>query len=168
MSLDIFLIGMQVAGNVLDYAGTRQEINRGRAGTQIEQEQIQNRLEQERLASANDSLLALIELRKNLASQRAIFAARGQRAGTGTALSLAQESIGNASANEQVRRMNLLSREANLRANKALSGLHQLTSETKLGQSMSQRMIEQLPISQAYQGLQRRGGGFGIEEKTNG
>lgn len=164
MSLEIFLLGMQASGAIADYASTRQEIKLGRKGYEVEQAQIEARLEQERLASSQDSLLAMIELRKNLASQRAIYAARGQRAGTGTALALSQESIGNASANEQVRRMNLLSREANLRANKALSGLHQLTSETQLGQSMSKRMLEQLPVSQAFQGLQRKKSGFGIEE----
>jgi len=163
MSLEIFLLGMQATGAIADFASTRNEIMMGRHGAQIEQLQIQTRLEQERLSSANDSLLAMIELRKNLASQRAIYAARGQRADAGSALSISQESISNASANEQVRRMNLLSREANLRANKALSGLHQLTSETQLGQKMTQRMVDTLPISQAYQGLQRKKN-YGIEE----
>ena len=164
MSVEVFLLGMQAIGAIADYAGTRNEIKTGRQGAQLEQSMIQTRLEQERLASSQDTLFAMQDLRKNLASQRAIFAARGQRADTGTALALGQESKRNVSADAQIKRMNLLTREATLRAQGALSGLHQLSSETQLGQSMTRRMFEQLPISQAYQGLQRKKAGFGIEE----
>ena len=153
MSIQLFLLGMQAAGAITDAIGTRQQIKQGRAGAELEQAQIENRLEQERASSAQGSLDAMVALRQNLATQQAIFAARGTRATAGTAASIANKSVQNFSADERTRRMNLLSREAGLRATKTLSGFHQLKSETQLGQSLSKRLVDQLPIGEGLTAL---------------
>ena len=153
MSIQLFLLGMQAAGAITDAIGTRNEIKQGRAGAELEQAQIENRLEQERASSAQGSLDAMVALRQNLATQQAIFAARGTSGKAGTAASIANKSMQNFSADERTRRMNLLSREAGLRATKTLSGFHQLKSETQLGQSLSKRLVDQMPISEAATAL---------------
>lgn len=156
MSMAIFLLGMQAVGAIADVAGTRGQIRAGRAGTQLEQAQIENRLEQERAASTQGSIDAMQQLRQNLATQQAIFAARGTRGTAGSAASIASKSIQNFSTDERVRRMNLLSREAGLRATNTLTGMHQLSSETQLGQSLSKRLIDTLPVSEGLTSLRNR------------
>jgi hypothetical protein len=146
-------MGMQAAGAIADIAGTKKQIKQGKAGTALELAQIENRLEQERAASAQSSLDAMISLRSNLATQQAIFASRGTRGTAGTAASLASASVRNFSSDERTRRMNLLSREADLRATKTLTGMHQLSSETQLGQALGKRLIDQLPISEGLTAL---------------
>lgn len=156
MSMQLFLLGMQAVGAISDAAGTRSQIKLGRAGTELELAQIEVRLEQERNASAEGSLNAMQALRQNLATQQAIFAARGTSGKAGSAASIATKSVQNFSADERTRRMNLLSREAGLRATKTLTGFHQLTSETQLGQALTKRLVDQMPISEGLTGLRNR------------
>lgn len=156
MSMELFLLAMQTAGAVSDAVGTRQQIRQGRAGAELEQAMIESRLEQERAGSAQSSLDAMIALRQNLATQQAIFAARGTKATAGSAATASSKSMQNFSNDERVRRMNLLSKEAGLRATKTLTGMHQLTSETQLGQALTNRLIDQMPVSEGLTSLRNR------------
>lgn len=165
MSIDVFLIGMQAIGSVADGIGTYQQMKIMRQGAEIDKAQIENRLEQERLAASMAALDSMQQLRYNLATQSAIFAQRGQQAGAGTAGTAVQTSVKNYRADERIRRMNLLTRESTLRAGQALAGLHTLTSETKMGQSLTRRIFNRLPVGQAFSNLRDR---FGIEELDNG
>lgn len=149
MSLQIFLLGMQALGQAADVYGTQQQIRIGRAGAAVDAANIETQLERERLATDMSTLFALQNLRKTMATQQAIFASRGTKIGVGSAGHIAEKSQRNFTADERVRRMNLLAKEAGLRAGKALSGLHQLSSETQLGQSLSRRLIDTLPFAEA-------------------
>ena len=153
MSLEIFLLSMQAAGTISDMWGTNQQIKLGRKGAQIEQNQITNRLEEERNATLMNSIDAMKALRQTLASQRAISAARGTQIGSGSQFFMGAQSIATHEVDQRISRMNLLSREAQLRAAGALSGLHQLSSETKLGQQMTQRNFQQIPFAEIGKGL---------------
>lgn len=141
------LMAAQAAGMITDYIGTRQQIMWGRMGQKLEQASITANIAMTKLQAEQQSLAAMQDLRQTLASQNAIFAARGTRAGVGTTLAIANKSVGNFNADERMRRMNLLSREAELRASGALSGLHQLASESQLGQALGKRLFNQLPGS---------------------
>ncbi len=156
MSVEMFLLSMQIAGAIGDSIGTGRAISVGRAGRDVELAQIETRLEQERLASAVSSLDAMKQLRQVLASQRAISAARGADIGAGTAFAAQATSVSNYTADERVRRMNLLSKEATLRAHGSLSSLHQLASETKLGQQLSKRMFDQIPFNELYKTIEKK------------
>ena len=156
MSMELFLLGMQAVGAISDAAGTRGEVRRGRAGTELELAQIEFRLEQERAASAQGSLDAMQALRQNLATQQAIFAARGTSGKAGSAASVANKSVQNFGADERTRRMNLLSREAGLRATQTLTGFHQLSSETQLGQALTKKLVDTLPVSEGLTALRKR------------
>lgn len=88
------------AGNLFSAAAQDVAI---RAGTKADQAAIGVRLKQETLQLSQQSVEASKQLESVLASQRALFAARGQAAGTGTAKALGQKSI-NAFAQEEANR----------------------------------------------------------------
>lgn len=146
---------MQAAGAIADVYGTGQQIKVGRAAAELEQAQFNTRLEEERLQSAMASLDAMKALRAILATQRTIAAARGTDSGQGTGFLIGNTSVGNFNSDERIRRMNLLSREAQLRAGGALTGLHQAASETQLGQSLSSRLFQQIPFSELGKEFER-------------
>jgi len=110
------------------------------------------------------------QLRQNLGTQAAIFAARGTRAGVGSAASIVSNSVSNFNADERTRRMNLLGKEAHLRAQGVLSGLHQLTSETQMGQAFRQRTLDRIPTDPKAWGQISKGmssqGGYGFKPFT--
>jgi hypothetical protein len=140
-----FLLAMQAAGMVVDYIGTKNQIEMGRLGTKLEQAGIDTNLEMTRLVMA---------------------AAKGSR---GNPMSLIA-SVSDFNADERTRRINLLGKESELRAAKILSGLHQLTSETQLGQAMTKRFFDKIPTNPAaYQGAGKAPGkasgkSFGMTE----
>lgn len=162
-----FLMAMEAAGLIFDYANVQNEKKMIQVGRNLEKAAIETNLEAVRLESNEASLNAMKQLRQNLGSQIATQAARGTRSGVGTALSLSQTSISNFNADERARRMNLLSKEANLRASNVLSGLHTLQSETQLGQAFTGRVLNQLPISSTFKQFQKselgKKWGFGME-----
>lgn len=144
------LLAAQAAGMVADYYSTQQQIKMSRIGTQLEQAQIGSNLEMTRLQTEQSSLQAMEDLRSTLGSQIAIQAARGTRSGVGSAAAISSKTVSNSNADERTRRMNLLAKEAELRASSVLSGMHQLTSETQLGQSMTKRLFGNLPGSSSF------------------
>ena len=163
---EAFLLAMQAAGMVVDYIGTRNQIEMGRLGTKLEQAGIDSNLEMTRLQSADESLQAMKQLRQTLGSQAVLSASRGSRGGPMSLIT----SVSNFNADERTRRMNLLGKENELRAAKILSGLHQLTSETQLGQAMTKRFFDKIPTNPAaYQGAGKAPGNasgksFGMTE----
>ncbi len=100
-----------------------------------------------RAENAQASLDEMKELRANVSQQIVMNAARGTASGAGSA----EASINNVESivanDDKTRRMNLLVKENQLRAADVLSGLHTLTSETKLGQSLTNQIFNNLPIS---------------------
>lgn len=155
MSIEIFLLSMQAAGVIGDMIGTKSQIDVGRRARDIEQSQIETRLAEERLAASMSAVDAMKSLRMTLASQRAQAAARGADIGAGSAFTMGAVSRVDHAADERVRRMNLLSREATLRSGGNLAALHTLTSETKLGQALTNRLFNQIPFSELKQEFDR-------------
>lgn len=78
------------AGNLFSAATQASAL---KAGTKIDQAAIGVRLKQETLQLSQQSVEASKNLESILASQRALFAARGQNAGQGTAKALSNKSI---------------------------------------------------------------------------
>ncbi len=161
------LLAFQAAGTIIDYRNTRNQkkmIDQGRA---LEKAALDANLEAIKLQSGEESIASMQELRKNLGSQIATNAARGTASNAGTAFTMSNKSIGSFNADERIRRFNLLSKEANLRAQDVLSGLHTLQSETQLGQAFTSRLIDKLPVSSAFDTFKRssiaKQWGFGLE-----
>lgn len=144
------LLAFQAAGMVLDYRATKNNQKLIQQGRMLESAAIDTNLEAIRLESSEASLAEMKELRQNLGTQIAEQAARGNAPGAGTSITMQAASVGAFNADERTRRMNLLAKEANLRASNILSGLHSLQSETQLGQAMTSRFISSAPVSSAF------------------
>lgn len=126
------LLAMQASGMVVDWLGKNEQVKLGRIGAQIEQAGITANIAQSRLEAEDASLQSLKQLRQNLGTQAAVFAARGVRSGAGNALSFMTESVSNFKADERMRKINQLGREAELKAGSTLSKLHQQTRENTI------------------------------------
>lgn len=162
------LLAFQAAGLVTDYRATKSSQKLIQKGRQLEQAAIETNLEAVRLESGQASLDEMKQLRQNLGTQIAMQAARGNAPGAGTALTLQNEAVSNFNADERTRRMNLIAKESQLRASNILSGLHTLQSETQLGQAMTSRLVNTLPLSSAVDEFRKsklgKQWGFGLEE----
>lgn len=144
---DAFLLAMTAGGAAISFydAGTKMDLIR--QGRELEQAALASNLEAIRAESAESSLEAIKELRQNVGSQVAINAARGVSSGAGSASVATSDSEANFAHDEKLRRLNLLVKENELRAADVLSGIHTLTSETNVGQSLTNQIFNRLPIS---------------------
>ena len=156
MSLEIFLLSLQAAGAISDVIGTQQQVNTVRRGAQVEKELIETRIAEEQLGASLAAVDSMKALRQTLASQRAMFAANGTNPGAGSAFIAQATSINEAGSDERIRRINLLSKEATLRAGGALTAMHAIAGETQLGQQLSKRLFEQIPFSELHKKLETK------------
>lgn len=161
-----FLLSMQAAGMVTSLWENNQKMKQIRQGRELEKAAIDANLEALNYEYQEQSLDSMEQLRRNVATQAATQAARGNAAGTETSVVLNQHSVNAYNADEQARRMNLLAKESNLRAQNVLSGLHTLQSETQLGRSTLD-IFKTLPASSAFDQFRRsdfgKKWGFGLE-----
>lgn len=143
--LGAFIVGMQAAGLALNFwqQGKMNKITH--MGDELNQVGLENSIEQARLQSMQASVNSMKQLRQNLGSQIAMNAAMGRRSDAGSPTVGLQQSQGNWATDERVRRMNLLAKESSLRAGGVLNGLHQLKSETQMGQKLTQRIFNMIP-----------------------
>lgn len=132
---------------VVDYLGTKQQAEMSAMGAKLQQAGIEANIYQTRLETEEASLASMQKLRQNMGTMIATMAARGTKAGAGSALSLMTEGVGNFNADERVRRLNQMGREGQLRGNKAISALTERADNSKLWQGFSQRTINRFPSS---------------------
>lgn len=144
---DAFLLSMQAAGALFDISQAKAKTDLIKQGRQLEQAAFETNMEALRAQNSEESLEALHRVRENVASQIVTNAARGTASGAGSAFTSIQKSTQNYGKDEQVRRLNLLTKENELRANNVLSGLHTLQSETEVGQSLTGQIFKRLPIA---------------------
>ncbi len=142
-----FLLALQAAGMVTDWMGTKNQADIARWGSKVEQAGIESNIATNRLEYEEQSLASMKELRKIMGSQAATLAARGTRGNAGSGLSLSFESVSNFNADERVKRMNMLNNEAQLKAGKTISQLHQIGNNQTLWNSFGQRTISKIPSS---------------------
>lgn len=93
-------------------------------GAELDQKMLDVQMQQTRLASTEQSLRNTEQLRYNLSSQRALFAARGQNPGQGGANIAAQTSLRGYGREETARRLNLGYSELTNKGNKALTEIN--------------------------------------------
>ena len=143
-----FLLALQAAGMVMDYMATKDQLRMAKMGGKIEQAGIESEIQTTRLQTEEDSLQAMIQLRQNLGSQAALFAARGVQGGQGTAFLFSNQSVGNFNADERMRRTNQLGNEARLKAGMTLSKLHQTTYAANTTSEFNKRSLNRFPSTQ--------------------
>lgn len=162
MALPLLLLAMQASGMAIDWLGKREQIKMGRLGEKLEQASINSNIMASRLEAEDASLNALVQLRKNLGTQAAMFAARGTRAGAGNALGFMTESFSNFNADERIRKISQLGRETELRAGSVLSKLHQQTRENTIWGEFRKSIFDKIPTSpDAYKSM---GSSFGLSK----
>jgi hypothetical protein len=142
-----FLLAMQASGMVVDWLGKNEQVRLGKMGNQVEQAGITANIATSRVESEDASLNAMKQLRQNLGTQAAIYAARGIRSGTPTTALTTNESVGNFNADERIRRINQTGREAAYKAQQVLSNLHQTTSENNIWNQFRNNAISKIPTS---------------------
>ena len=93
-------------------------------GADLDQKMLDVQMQQTRLAGIETSLRNTEDLRYNLSSQRALFAARGQAAGQGPASTASNASVRAFGREEQARRLNEGYQELSIKGNKALTEIN--------------------------------------------
>ena len=141
------LLAMQASGMVIDYLGNRQQQMMSDFAARTQQAGIEANIEQTRLESEEASLQAMKNLRQQLGTQIATFAARGTSTAGGSAVTILNESLGNFASDERVRKLNLLGKENQLRGGIAISRLKNMSDNSKLWQSFAQRSLNRFPTS---------------------
>jgi hypothetical protein len=158
------LLAMQAAGMVVDYFGVSQQSQMAEMGAKIQQAGIESNIAQTQLETEDASLQAMKNLRQQLGTQIATFAARGTRTGAGSAVSFLTESIGNFGADERMRRMNLMGKVNSLKAGGTIAKLQGMGENTKLWSDFSSRTLNRFPSSLSgwKQGVKDFSEGFGL------
>ena len=160
---DAFLLSMAAAGAIIPLITGQKDYKLIRQGRELEQAAVDSNLEALRTQNSEASLEAMQSLRENVSSQIAINAARGVSSGAGSASAAISSSESAFAADEKTRRLNLLVKENELRAAGVLSGLHTLTGETQLGQSLTNQIFNNLPISSLADKFKREAGNLKSE-----
>jgi len=146
---DAFLIAMRAAGAIYSIKQAKQQKKMIQMGRDLEQASFEQNMAAVRAQYSQASLDEMRALRENVSQQIVMNAAKGVASGAGSAATNIQKSESIAAQDEKTRRLNLLIKENELRAANVLSGLHTLQSETKLGQSLTNQIFNNLPISSA-------------------
>ena len=155
-----FLLAAQAAGMAIDYFGSLSASQAAKEAAALKRREIEKQIQYSRLATADESLRAMINLRQNLGSQMAAFAAKGTAPGPATALFTAQ-SVSNFGTDERMRKINQLQTESQLRADKQISKMQEKTFENNQWNEFTKRTVNRIPTSiDAYKGI---GSGFGLD-----
>jgi hypothetical protein len=141
------MLAMQASGMITDYFGSKNQADMMNLGLKLKNAELDTNLEENRLQTENESLQGMKELRQTLGSQIAVMAARGTSTAGGSALSLLNESQANFNSDEQIRRLNSLGRENQLRAGTAISRLQNSSNVSKLWQGFASRTLNRFPSS---------------------
>ena len=164
------MLAAQGAGMIIDYMGRENQIELGRQGEAMQQQNISEQIQTSRLQTEDASLQAMKQLRMNLGTQAATLAARGIRSGAGTAALFGNESVGNFNADERIRKVNQRGNEAALKAGGMIASLHQQTAEANTWNEFRTNAINKIPTTpeawdQISKGFSAESGyGFGLSK----
>jgi hypothetical protein len=152
MSLLYLLMGAQAGGNLVDMFSTSSQIKMARRAAEMEGQQLDLRMQQERLASTERSVFQLEQLNETLASQRALMAARGGTPGVGSALALEQKSIQSFKRDEEARELSLGFMESQIKSQQVVGKMSAAGTAAQLGAGLMSRTFKQVPFSQMMAG----------------
>lgn len=124
MSLAYILLAAQAAGYATSIYGEKQQERYTRIGDKLDRQERGLQMQQEVLASSEQSLYSLERLREVMASQRALAAARGVQAGQGSNLAMSQQSQRLQAADERARQLSLSFRKHQMESYNRLYSLN--------------------------------------------
>ena len=155
-------MGAQAAGSI---AGGYMSSRFTKQAAQLEQQQIGLRLQQEVLASNQQSIFNLRQLEETLASQRAMSAARGAMPGMGSALAIERKSIRAYKKDEQARALSLGFLKTQRKSQISMSKMGVHGAKAKFGLStalMGAKVGESAMLYHKYGGGKSGGGNGGM------
>ncbi len=123
MSYSYLLMGAQAAGFGINLWGTSQANRMIGMGANLDKQALDLRMEQNTLASTEAAIANQERLRETIGLQAAMFAARGQRGGAGTAAAIQNKSLIDFGREERSRQMNLMFAQSNIKGQKAAIGM---------------------------------------------
>lgn len=163
MYVAALLLAMQAAGMVVDWLGSEDQAEKAEEAAEMQRIGIEANIRQNRIETEDSSLQALKNLRKNLGSQAALFAARGTKQGAGTAMTFMSQSISNFNSDERLRRINLFNTETALNVGMNISHLNQEANNSKIWQGFAQRSFNRIPTNPKT--WDQIGKSFGLTQK---
>lgn len=141
MAFPFLLLAAQAAGIATNLYAERSQQRFERTGERLTEAQIGLRMNQEQLANTEQTLYQTEQLRETLASQRAIFAARGQSVGSGSARAITEKSMRAFSQDQQARSISQGFRKHQLESNLRLMNIGtQARQSRRAGRRLLQTM----------------------------
>ena len=147
MALPFLLLAAQAAGIAMDMSAQRSAYRMARRGQQLEEAQINLRMQQEQVAFEEESLQSLENLREVMASQRALFAAQGRVPGIGSTAAIEQRSLIRFAADERARKLSMGFREHYYKSQTALSRIGLQSYKANQASQNIQKMFNQVNFS---------------------
>jgi len=148
------LLAAQAAGTVISLFGQREQYKIGKRASQLEDAQMSLRLQQEEIASMEQSIFNINQLGETLATQRALMAARGGIAGVGSNLAAEQKSVSAFNADERARQLSLNFRSEAITAQKAMNKLTLAGKRSELGANAFEQIFNMVPFAEIGTALQ--------------
>ena len=124
MAYQFMLMGAMAAGAALDLYQSKRRERYTRMGEELERNEMRLQMQQEQLASSEQSLFQGEQLRDILATQRALAASRGQLSGAGSNLAVSQASIRAFNADEHARQLTQTFRKNQFESAQRLQGIN--------------------------------------------
>jgi len=112
-------------GEKLDILGVQHQMQSANLQFENAQRQLDTRMQEEQLAFSQQALFDTERLREVMATQRAIFSARGQMPGVGSAGAITNKSLNAFGADERARNLSKLFAENKIKSGKSLLKLQQ-------------------------------------------
>lgn len=152
MAYQFLLLASQAAGIGLSLYAQNKQKKLEALGTRADQAALDLRMQEEGAQTAEQSLFATEQLQEVLASQRAIFAARGTMAGAGSAGAISERSIRLYNADENARLLSKNSRELNLIGQKRGLELNRLSGQASRGANLMGKGLNMFNFNSALKG----------------
>ena len=159
----LLLMGAQAAGSITSAWGAKNEYKQYKRATELENSQLDLRIQQERISSNEMSIDNLEQLKETLATQRAFMAVRGITPGVGTGLAMANKSIRNFNRDEQARELSLNIGVQQIKAQKSVNKLSLLGKRQQLGTNLAIGAFNNMNFSSMIGDVSRKGAFTGSE-----
>jgi hypothetical protein len=154
MAFPMLLLAAQAAGLAMNLWANKRANQADAMGTQMQQRELDMRMQQEQLASSQESLMGMEKLMDVMSSQRAIFAARGQTPG-GSNYFIGQNSVRAFGEDENARKLSLGFKQYYTKATQNLMGLE------STGRKSAAKGLNMMSFNSASGGINDLLAGFG-------
>jgi hypothetical protein len=131
MAFPFLLFAVQAAGIAMNMYQRKQQEQSSNMGAEADRRELQLQFKREQLASSEESLANTERLRDVMATQRAMYAARGQQAGQGSPVAIAARSQNLYQADERARQLSLSFRKYQTEAQQRLIAIGQKARRTE-------------------------------------